>query len=201
MSEPRTFPDWHQLYKEAELERLPWYYAPLDPDLERALARWQLTSGKVLDLGTGPGTQALSLAERGFDVTGSDLSGSAVEKAAAAAQTRGLPVRFLQDDILDSRLDDRFDIVFDRGCFHVFPPERRADYARTVHRLVAPGGWFFLKCFSAKQLGDQGPHRFSPDELRRIFEPHFEVLSIDDTVYQGTLDPLPQALFSALRPR
>lgn len=200
MSDQRNFPDWQALYQTTPNESLPWYHASLDPDLEQALQRWQVAPGRALDLGTGPATQAFALADRGFDVTGTDLSHAAIEKAVQAAQGK-LAVRFLQDDILDSRLDERFDVVFDRGCFHCLPPERRADYARTVHRLVAPGGFFFLKCFSVKQPGEEGPHRFAPEDIRTIFGGHFEVVSIDETVYQGTLAEFPRALFCVLRPR
>ncbi|MGK4001190.1 class I SAM-dependent methyltransferase [Sorangium sp. So ce1036] len=205
MSEQRNFPDWQELYRTTPNESLPWYHAGLDPDIERALQRWQVAKGRALDLGTGPATQAFALAERGFDVTGTDLSHAAIERAvaqAAQAQAQGKPaVRFLQDDVLDSRLDERFDVVFDRGCFHCLPPVRRADYARTVERLVAPGGLFFLKCFSTRQPGEQGPYKFSPGDIRAIFGERFEVLSIDESVYQGTLPELPRALFCVLRPR
>ncbi|MBI1662851.1 MAG: class I SAM-dependent methyltransferase [Nitrosopumilus sp.] len=34
-----------------------------------------------MDLGTGPGTQALELSKIGFKVTGTDISQSAIEKA------------------------------------------------------------------------------------------------------------------------
>ncbi|MGK3984609.1 class I SAM-dependent methyltransferase [Sorangium sp. So ce136] len=201
MSDERNFPDWQELYRSTPAERLPWYHATLDPDLEQALDRWQVGGGRALDLGTGPGTQAFALEARGFDVTGTDLSQAAVEQAAAQAAQRGIAARFLQDDVLDSRLDGRFDVVFDRGCFHCLPPERRGDYVSTLKRLVAPGGFFFLKCFSALEPFDQGPYRFTPEALREIFGADFEVLSSVETVYQGTLEQPPRALFSVLRPR
>lgn len=200
MSQERTFPDWQQLYRDVENERMPWYHPTLDPDLEQALSRWGVTSGAALDLGTGPATQALALAERGFEVTGADLSEAAVARAIALAEGRGLPVRFVQDDILSSRIADMFHVVFDRGCFHVLPPDRRSDYVRTVRRLVAPGGFLFLKCFSTKEPGEHGPHRFSPEMIHELFSGSFEVLANEETVYHGTLDPFPRALFSTLRP-
>ncbi|WP_437305657.1 class I SAM-dependent methyltransferase [Sorangium sp. So ce388] len=201
MSDDRNFPDWQALYQSTPAESLPWYHAALDPDLEQALERWQVGRGRALDLGTGPATQAFALAARGFDVTGTDLSHAAIEQAVAQAAQRGLAARFLQDDVLESRLDERFDVVFDRGCFHCLPPERRGDYVSTLKRLVAPGGFFFLKCFSVQQPGDQGPYKFTPEDLREIFGADFEVLSSVETVYQGTLEQLPRALFSVLRPR
>jgi len=199
MSEQRDNHDWEQTYRDGAVERMPWYHPVLDPDLEQAIARLHVAKGPTLDLGTGPATQAIALAERGFTVTGADISSTAVERAAALAAEKGLAIRFVQDDVLDSKLEETFDMVFDRGCFHVFPPEKRRDYVRTVERLVAPCGLLFLKCFSVDQPGTQGPQRLSREEIRSTFRASFDVLSIEDTVYQGTIEPLPRALFCALR--
>ncbi len=198
MSEQREFPDWEQLYQEKAVESMPWFNPDLDPDLEQALTRLQLQQGTVLDLGTGPGTQAIALAKRGFQVTATDLSTTAVDQAQARAQAQGLQIAFIQDDILNSRLTQAFDFVLDRGCFHVLPPERRQDYVRTVSNLIQPLGYLFLKCFSDREQRQEGPYRFTAAEIQEIFQPQFTVYSIDETVYYGTLDPPPQALFCVL---
>jgi SAM-dependent methyltransferase len=198
MSE-RSFPNWRELYRDQPVENMPWYYPELDPDLARALDAQALTSGRALDLGTGPGTQAFALAQRGFEVTASDLSAHAVERAQSEGAARGLAIRFVQDDILATGLEAGFDLVFDRGCFHVFPPEQRPHYAQTVSSLVKPGGLFFLKCFSDEQPGEQGPYRLSPNDIADSFRGAFELLSIDRTIYQGTLEVPPRALFCTLR--
>jgi 2-polyprenyl-3-methyl-5-hydroxy-6-metoxy-1,4-benzoquinol methylase len=199
MTQPRGFPSWEELYKQDTIEKLPWYWSPLDPDLEAALARHGIASGRVLDQGTGPGTQAIALAERGFTVTASDVSAAAIAYAAERAKERGVEVTFAQDDVVNSRLTGPFDVVFDRGCFHVLAPEQRAGHVQTVHRILAPSGRLFLKTFSHHQPGEKGPHRFAPEDLRGIFDGPFEVVEILDTVYQGQLDPYPKALFATLR--
>jgi methylase of polypeptide subunit release factors len=110
MTTPKSFPDWETLYRQQPGETLPWYYADLDPDLEAALREHGLAGGRLLDLGTGPGTQAIALAARGFEVTGSDLSATAVARATALARARGVQVSFVEDDVLASRLTGRFDL-------------------------------------------------------------------------------------------
>ncbi len=201
--EKREFPDWEERYASEDVTGMPWFYEDLDPDVEKALGRYGLEEEglRVLDLGTGPGTQALALARRRLRVTATDVSRTAVEKAAALAAKAGLEIEFLRDDILDSRLEDRFRLVHDRGVFHVFGHEARPEYMRQVSRLVSPGGWLFLKCFSEKETREEGPYRFSPDQIRAYFDPAFEIVSIEETVYYGTLDPQPQALFCVLRRR
>lgn len=190
------FPDWSTLYEQAEASRLPWSYEGLDPDLEEALDRLGLRTGRFLDLGTGGGAQAAALAGRGFEVTGTDVSAAAVEQAARVAPQ----VRFVQDDVLDSRLQPGYDFVFDRGCLHVLPPDARSGYVDTVFRLLSPRGWLFLKTFSTEEIEySVGPYRFSPPDLRALFEPRFRLVAAKETIYQGTLERPPRALFAILQ--
>ena len=140
---------------------MPWFYPELDDDLQQALDRLGLHGGSALDLGTGPGTQAMQLARRGFDVTAADISEAAIRLAREKAEEQKLAITWQQDDVLATRLSGPFDLIFDRGCFHVLPPERRPDYVSTVAELLKVDGYLFLKCFSHLQPGAQGPHRFA----------------------------------------
>ena len=102
----------------------------------------------------------------------------------------------MQDDILKTKLSEAFDFVFDRGCFHVIDPAARPTYVATLKRLVKRGGAAFIKCFSVEQPGGEvGPYRFSRQDIEAIFGADFEIESVRDTEYQGTLSPPPKALF------
>ncbi|BAY23944.1 putative methyltransferase [Calothrix sp. NIES-2100] len=177
---------------------MPWFNPSLDPDVESALLTLELSNGSVLDLGTGPGTQAIALAELGFQVIATDLSETAIRQAAAKANHKGLQISFRQDDILNSRLEQSFDLILDRGCFHVLPPQSRSTYVQTVANLLKPNGYLLLKCFSDLETREQGPYRFTPDEIQQIFKERFNLRLAQQTVYHGTLDPLPKALFCIL---
>lgn len=197
----REFPDWEKMYVEQAVETMPWFHPELDADLDKALDRLSIDSGSFLDLGTGPGTQALALAERGFRVTGTDISKTAVRKAAALTAEKGLDLVFKQDDILKTGLNKKFNCIFDRGCFHVLAPEKRGEYVKTASELLEPGGYLFLKTFSFEETMEGGPYRFTPDEIKVLFEKRFEVVSIGESRYYGTLPTLPKALFCVLRKR
>lgn len=199
MDTRHEFPDWEQLYQDKEVETMPWFNANLDPDVEKALTKFNLQAGTALDIGTGPGTQAMILAERGFKVTATDLSATAIAKASAKAKEKGLNISWKQDDILNSNLEGEFDLALDRGCFHVLPPERRQDYVTVVHSLIKPKGYLFLKCFSSLETRESGPYRFTPEEVKEIFGNRFNVISVEQTVYYGTLPTLPKALFCVMQ--
>ena len=194
--------DWEKLYATSDVATLPWYNPDLDPDIERALKAHRLRGGHLLDLGTGPATQAMSLAKRGFDVVATDISGSAIKKAKAAAKEAGLSITFHVDNVLKSRLAPNLvDVIVDRGVFHVLPKDKRPVYVRTVHRVLRPNGWLFLKCFSNKEPGTWGPHRIAEPELLGYFRESFEIRSVVETVFHGNVKPPPKALFATFRRR
>jgi len=194
--------DWEKLYATSDVATLPWYNPDLDADVEQALKGHRIRGGRLLDLGTGPATQAMNLAKRGFDVVATDISGSAIKKAKASAKGAGLSIKFLVDNILKSRLAPNLvDVIVDRGVFHVLPKEKRPVYVTTVHRVLRPNGWLFLKCFSDKEPGTWGPFRIAEAELLGYFRGPFEVRSVVETVFQGNVKPAPKALFATFRRR
>ena len=189
--------DWEKLYEEEEVEAMPWFHVGLDPSFDRALAKLDIRTGRVLDLGTGPGTQAIALAERGFSVYAVDISAAAIAKASARARECGVLVTFKKDDFVDTKLTRMFDVVFDRGCFHSIDPDTRPDYVRNVLRHLPTGGILLLKTFSTQEPGDYGPFRFSAAQVKEYFGDGFEVLSSEDTQFHGGRKP--KALFTVLR--
>lgn len=193
---------WERLYRSSDVTQLPWYHPGLDPNIEAALAARKLDHVRVLDLGTGPATQALALAKLGHEVVATDIAATAIEKARKAAKKAGLTVNFRVDNILDSRLEAGLvDLVVDRGVFHVLPPGARPRYVHEVHRILRPRGLLFLKTFSDKEPGEFGPYRLSPGELRSYFLEAFDVESLEDAVFQGPEGNQPKALFAVFRRR
>jgi ubiquinone/menaquinone biosynthesis C-methylase UbiE len=194
----RDFPDWNNLYNTQNVKTMPWYNENLDSDLEEELERRKISKGRILDLGTGPATQAIQLAKRGLEVTGSDVSEAAIRRAGElyVHNNKDKEINFTVDNILNSKLKDKmFNYVFDRGCFHVLPIEKRPLYIKEIKRILDDNGRLFLKCFSIKEPRQEGPYKFSETEIRQLFGNEFVIISVKDTVYQGTLDPPPRALF------
>lgn len=193
---------WDQLYRSSEVSQLPWYTPALDSDIARAIDARVARGARILDLGTGPATQAIALAKRGYEVVGTDIAAAAVVKAKHAATREGVRIDFRVDNILESTLPTGFvDAIVDRGMFHVLPPEERSRYVETVHRILRPNGLLILKAFSDKETRQGGPYHFSPADLGSIFRTAFDVLSIEDALFHGPNTHPPKALIAAFRRR
>ena len=188
---------WEEFYKQNEIEEMPWFEKNLDKDVELEIR--EIRKGKFLDLGTGPGTQALELAKRGFFVTGSDIASSAIR----SAQKMSNEVDFVTDDILESKFKNHsFDYILDRGCFHIFEHAQRRIYLNQINRILKEKGILFLKCMSKEEtnlLEDQGPYKFTIDDIHHYFENYFKIIKSKKTVYFGKIRPLPKSLFFVMR--
>ncbi len=99
-----------------------------------------LEPGRALDVGAGEGGDALWLAEQGWRVTATDISGRALTRIAAEAERRGVPVECHHADAnaLDAYDAGAFDLVSAQYASIPRTPDDRA--VRNLLDAVAPGG-------------------------------------------------------------
>lgn len=161
------------------------------------LAEGGAIRGRVLDVGCGTGEHALMAAGLGLDATGVDFSSRALHTAEEKACERGLTVRFLlQDARRLADLGETFDTVLDCGLFHTFNDDDRAAYIEGLRSVVAPGGRYFMLCFSDQQPEPERaarnpwkPRRVAQDEITASFADGWRIDSIEPATIELITDP------------
>ena len=168
---------WDESYAAGEL---PWDTGEPEPLLVNFVTAGRVPPTRTLEIGAGTGTNALWLAERGFEVLGIDVAPHAIERATAKLDGRNLNCGFRTlDFLLASPPEAPFHFVFDRGCFHVFDEEEeRAHFAAQVAAILAPGGlWLSLIGSTEGPPREFGPPRRSARDVTQAIEPALEIWS------------------------
>jgi SAM-dependent methyltransferase len=184
----------------------PWDTETPDPHFVEFVRGRIRVPGRALDIGCGTGTHALWLAAQGFDVVGIDISPRAIERArarAAATRVTGR-VRFVVHDFLAAPPEGGpFDLVCDRGVFHVFDAaEDRARFAVHVGRCLAPScHWLSLIGSTEGPPRNEGPPRRSARDITSAIEPGLEIVELRTTVFDLDRAVQPRAWWCVARRR
>ncbi|KUG57495.1 methyltransferase type 11 [Serinicoccus chungangensis] len=123
--------------------------------------------GRALDVGAGEGGDALWLAEQGWDVTASDISGAALQHLGTEAQRRGLAVTLLHRDVNapGAFRPAAYDLVSLQYGSFLRTPEQRG--LRSLLGAVAPGGTLLVVGHDLTPLREP----VDPAEQTRMFDP------------------------------
>ena len=180
-----SHPSWNESYASGQL---PWDTGQPEPMLVEFVTSGRVKPGPTLEIGAGTGTNAIWMAERGFDVLGVDISPVAVEKAHAKMGESALSCRFTARDFLGAPPPDGpFQFVFDRGCFHMFDePGERQRFAAQVAAALAPNGlWLSLIGSTEGPPREVGPPRRSAREVTLAIEPTLEIVELRSAEFRG----------------
>ena len=135
----------------------------------------------VLDLGSGPGRNALALARRGCTVTAVDMAESAVRQLNERAEALGLPVDARCRDVRDLRAEpETYHMVVATTVLGHIDRAELPDLCRRIVRWLKPGGLLFAEEFStgdpgcelqegASEFATLVKHYFAPGELEQLF--------------------------------
>ncbi|MGI5130197.1 class I SAM-dependent methyltransferase [Pseudonocardia sp. CA-107938] len=193
--------DWWDRFYADRSRQVPFFVDKPDEHLAAAVEQGVVRPGRALDLGCGPGRNALHLAAAGFAVDAVDLSATAVAWAREQAAAAALDVGWLVGDAFTADLPGPYDLVVDSGCFHHLPPHRRVDHLQFLDRVLAPGGVVCLTCFTPEggiAVPDVEVYRagrrtggigFTAADLRWIFA-GYEELALRPMVAQAPDSPL-----------
>lgn len=140
---PASYGPYAEVY-DATVEQ--WFWDRIFALVLRLARREGVAVRRVLDLACGTGVAAVRFAERGYEVTGIDISEPMLRRARARARAAGVEVRFLRQDMRAFRVPERVDLV---ACLydslnHLLAERDLAATFRAVRRALRPGGCFIF---------------------------------------------------------
>ncbi|NLP51544.1 class I SAM-dependent methyltransferase [Bacillus sp. RO1] len=192
LREPRAF--WNDFYEDRNKE-IPFFQVN-GPD-ENLVSYFEkgLFPKRVLEIGCGPGRNAIYLANKGCAVDAIDISENALTWAKERALSENVSINFQQSSIFEFEVEPHtYDFIYDCGLFHHLAPHRRLSYIETIRKALKKGGHFGLVCFNAKgasvtfdwdvyaQRSMNGGIGYSEERLKRLFMESFNILEFREMV-------------------
>lgn len=182
----------------------PWDIGKPDFNLIEIVAKIPIKSCKALDIGCGTGDNSIWLAQKLFQVTGTDISEIAIEKAKEKASKSDVKCTFLVVDFFRNRIEGPpFGFVFDRGCFHTFDSDKeRKRFAKNVaSSLEKDGLWLSLIGSDNERSQGPGPPQRTANDIVAAVESYFEILSLTSSQFDSNRPDPPRCWVCLMQKR
>ncbi|EHH2481183.1 class I SAM-dependent methyltransferase [Vibrio parahaemolyticus] len=141
--------------------------------------------GKLLELGCGEGHHCRAFQKVGFEVTGIDISPTAIAWAKEKAKATGIEGKYYTADLTveSFQLPERYDVVIDGNCLHCIIGADRAIFLDHVYRNLSESGVFFVSslCSKDETYRDSSPYRHIASQSGLVIELEqagFQVLNV-----------------------
>jgi SAM-dependent methyltransferase len=188
-----------KVYKKIPLEKIPWNYETPPAPLINLIKSEIIKPSKIIDLGCGTGNYSIYFAKKGYEVTGIDISPTAIAFAKEKANEVNVKCNFIVADILGDldNISTKFDFAYDWEVLHHISPENRRKYIENVYKILNKGGKYLSVCFSVKDpsFSGKGKYRETPlgtvlyfsseKELEDLFESYFKIIEIKTIEIRG----------------
>jgi SAM-dependent methyltransferase len=164
---------WQQRYAVGDT---PWDKGVAHPALEVWLQKNPPAAGaKVLVPGCGSGHEVRAWEAAGARAVGLDIAPGAVDLASSFG---GSGVYHTGSIFAPpAGWQETFDWIFEHTCFCAFEPKDRPLYARSIDKLLRPGGCFLAIFYMRPDHDESPPYGSEEAELLELFAPGLRPLS------------------------
>lgn len=187
LREPKEF--WEGFYSNRDKE-IP-FFKINGPD-ENLVEYFEngLNPTRVLEIGCGPGRNAIYMAKKGCKVDALDISQNAIDWAKERAKEDQADINFHCQSLFSFPFElNSYDFVYDCGLLHHLAPHRRLSYLEVIKKVLKPKGHFGLVCFNtdgALDTSDWEVYKtgslkrgigYTEERLKEVFAQDFDTLN------------------------
>jgi ubiquinone/menaquinone biosynthesis C-methylase UbiE len=134
------------LFQYLYFRKPPWDTGISPPELYEFIQTHR--PGRAIDIGCGTGTNVITLANAGWNITGIDFAPRAIQIARQKLNQAGVQAKLILGDATKLEgINGPFDFALDLGCFHGIPQDGRLKYLEGLDRVLAPNGFWLMYGF------------------------------------------------------
>lgn len=163
-------------------QKPPWDTGISPPELIQFIASH--SPGRAIDIGCGTGTNVITLAHSGWQVTGVDFAPRAIHLARKKIKSAKVRAELSVNDATKLQgITGPFELALDIGCFHNLGGNGQEKYLDQLERILVPGGFWLMYGFFQSDK-DQPPSGLREADIHRI-STRLALLSRQDGLNRG----------------
>ncbi len=155
---------WENVYQSKAADDVSWFQPRPETSLRLIAATGIGKADGILDVGGGASLLVDCLLDAGFKkLAVLDISSAALAAARQRLGPRAARVQWMEADVTEFRVPERFALWHDRAVFHFLTaPDDRARYLQSLKAALVPGGHIIIATFAL-----DGPTKCSGLEVAR----------------------------------
>lgn len=148
--------------------------------------------GKALDIGCGSGVWGISLAKRGWDVTGVDIVDKALRRAEERKKKESVNIKLVKDDVTElHKIGNNYKLLLDTGTFHGLKSSQRIEMGKAINNIAAEEATILLLVWDPRWRSFL-PSGASREEIEMCF-PDWEITHVEPAADE------PEAIYKILK--
>ncbi|PVU85594.1 hypothetical protein BB559_006923 [Furculomyces boomerangus] len=184
MIEHRDFQnkDWEERWKVGNTR---WDTGRVDPALRELIEEknFELAKGNGFVPGCGRGYDVFYLAQKGYTVTGLDVSETACKTASDLRDSLGInedQAKFIAEDFYTFKVPDaKYQVVYDYQFFTAMKPVLRGKWGERCAELVSKGGHLITLMYPFAYKDATPPYPITEEAYHEVLDANFDLVHID----------------------
>ena len=191
---------WENIYEKKNEDEVSWFQQ-IPGSSMKLIKSTGIESPKIIDVGSGRSKLLKILIDSGYnDLTYLDISEAALKKSKEFLGDQSNKVKWIAEDILNFKTEEKFDIWHDRAVFHFLTEQNLIDkYVELVSKNISNSGHLIIGTFSEKgplKCSGLNVNRYSKELIEETFLKNFRLINTFHIDHKTPFNTTQNFLFS-----
>ena len=191
---------WENIYEKKNEDEVSWFQQIPNSSI-KLIKSTGIVNPKIIDVGSGRSKLLKSLIDSGYnDLTYLDISEAALKKSKEFLGDQSNKVKWIAEDILNFKTEEKFDVWHDRAVFHFLTEQNLIDkYAELVSKNISNSGHLIIGTFSEKgplKCSGLDVKRYSKELIEETFLKNFRLINTFHINHKTPFNTTQNFLFS-----
>ena len=191
---------WENIYEKKNEDEVSWFQQ-IPKSSIKLIKSTGIVNPKIIDVGSGRSKLLKRLIDSGYnDLTYLDISEAALKKSKEFLGDQSNKVKWIAEDILNFKTEEKFDVWHDRAVFHFLTEQNIIDkYVELVSKNISNSGHLIIGTFSEKgplKCSGLDVKRYSKELIEETFLKNFRLINTFHIDHKTPFNTTQNFLFS-----